>query len=593
MMAAPPHHDGLLLRARYTPMRDVIRLRLTGRLNIRGQVHAANLPQPLSELVLEVVRRTRLSRLEKSDVTRELIAHFADGLESGATVEQLRKDFGDAHQAAKLIRRAKRRNHNALQRVPRYSIYTLCALAAVYLIVAVRFFTGAPNIAHDYLIDLNAAAAAVPPEQAAWPRYRSALVEMGSMPAWPKGHTPQPGEGEWGEAERYVREHAQSIATVRQAAMLPHLGYTAAFEFHEDDRALWPWQDEDVETHPHDRLLIGVLLPHLSELRKLALLLRYEASIAAVNNDGERIVSNVAAILGIAHHSREIPTLINQLVAFAIMDLALNVVGDSLESHPHVFTDEMLTELAHMLAAALDPGPLQLDISTERLWFADLLQHMYTDNGRGNGRLTSSGLEAFALVATMNEGPFGFEVPPMLQKLASPAAGLILANRRDMQSRFEQLLTRAEAESRKPLWQHVDTVGPELAAMVEDPVQAMRYAPIAIMMPSLTRVAIQAELLTMRRDGVLAVIAMHVHHRRTGQWPQSLGELVPHLLPSVPVDRYDGRPLRYEIRDGSPVLYSIGANRHDDGGIAQQKFATKQMEGDLILWPPQRDPPVY
>jgi hypothetical protein len=81
---------------------------------------------------------------------------------------------------------------------------------------------------------------------------------------------------------------------------------------------------------------------------------------------------------------------------------------------------------------------------------------------------------------------------------------------------------------------------------------------------------------------------------------------VPTLLPAVPPDRADGQPLRYALRDGKPVLYSLGQDRDDDGGLSaggtlrgriigfgpldlnqlQMFFTSVDDDGDWILWPP-------
>src|SRR5690242_10958028 len=100
----------LLHRLRYTPIRDLVRGRLTGRLDIAGRIDRADLPAPAKDLVRRVVRKTRLGSLEKLDVADELIAHFRDGLDAGESIEQLARSFGDEARAAKLIRRAKIRN---------------------------------------------------------------------------------------------------------------------------------------------------------------------------------------------------------------------------------------------------------------------------------------------------------------------------------------------------------------------------------------------------------------------------------------------------------------------------------------------------
>lgn len=43
------------------------------------------------------------------------------------------------------------------------------------------------------------------------------------------------------------------------------------------------------------------------------------------------------------------------------------------------------------------------------------------------------------------------------------------------------------------------------------------------------------------------------------------------LPPALSIDRFDGRPLRYRLAEDGPLLYSIGADRIDDGGAAPVK----------------------
>jgi len=47
-----------------------------------------------------------------------------------------------------------------------------------------------------------------------------------------------------------------------------------------------------------------------------------------------------------------------------------------------------------------------------------------------------------------------------------------------------------------------------------------------------------------------------------GQLPDSLEALVPEYLPELPVDPYDGKPLRYD----QAKLWSVGGDLKDDGG---------------------------
>jgi len=83
-----------------------------------------------------------------------------------------------------------------------------------------------------------------------------------------------------------------------------------------------------------------------------------------------------------------------------------------------------------------------------------------------------------------------------------------------------------------------------------------------------------------------AVIAVERFTRENGRLPKTLEELVPKFLPQVPADPYDGQPLRYVVRDGEYVIYSVGKNRADDGGQGNE-----QLEPDLVF-PVQRWAPV-
>jgi len=614
MKAATSSRDAMWTRLRYTPLRDLFRLRISGRLDMARLYAEADLPQPLTQLVQHVVRRTRLSRLERADVAHELVAHFVDGLASGTPAEQLRESFGDADQAARLIRRAKRRCQSPLKKMQRYTGYALGVLALFYLIVAIRFFVGSPSITTDYLAQFNHAAASVPAEQAAWPQYRQALLMMDDEPKWEPNQQPlHPDMPQWPEMRAYLQQEAEAMDLIRHAGTMPGLGFVAGFGVSREDQQIWP----NIELHRNvDESLIGVLLPYLNEMRRMARLLHADAHRAALEGDEATVMASLIAMVGMSEQARELPTLINELVAMSLMSIAMQATVEVLVGHADVFSDASLQQLAHRLAAAHGGGTLHVEIGTERLWFYDFVQRLYTDDGDGNGRITVEGIKfldsLIALTAPPASLPLISSDYSWLAKPFLPATTLVLANRRDMVSRYEELITRAEIEGRLPLWRRIDTVNPEVQEMAASPIVHARYFPIVLLMPAFTRATITGQQATLQRDGLLTSIALILHHRRHGHWPEQLDALVPGLLPSVPVDRFDGQPLRYRVVDGSPVLYSIGGNLEDNGGtppvsgrhdvrrwyppeqVAQMKqeqrdgYPGKEI-GDWVLWPPVRD----
>jgi hypothetical protein len=67
------------------------------------------------------------------------------------------------------------------------------------------------------------------------------------------------------------------------------------------------------------------------------------------------------------------------------------------------------------------------------------------------------------------------------------------------------------------------------------------------------------------RCGVTAVAAER-YRLANLRWPKNLDELVPHYLSSVPIDPFDGQPLRYRRLDDGVLIYTVGEDRKDDGG---------------------------
>ena len=74
-----------------------------------------------------------------------------------------------------------------------------------------------------------------------------------------------------------------------------------------------------------------------------------------------------------------------------------------------------------------------------------------------------------------------------------------------------------------------------------------------------------AEATALARSSTIA-LALARHRRDRGSLPQRLEQLTPAFLPSLPVDPYSGRAFHYAPAGNAFKVYSVGANRKDDGG---------------------------
>ncbi len=82
---------------------------------------------------------------------------------------------------------------------------------------------------------------------------------------------------------------------------------------------------------------------------------------------------------------------------------------------------------------------------------------------------------------------------------------------------------------------------------------------------------------------LLTEFALREYILEHGRSPESLNELVPRYLPAVPSDPFSDRPLVYRRQADGHLLYSVGANGTDDGGVAAEWSDMLQGHGDLFL----------
>jgi hypothetical protein len=87
-----------------------------------------------------------------------------------------------------------------------------------------------------------------------------------------------------------------------------------------------------------------------------------------------------------------------------------------------------------------------------------------------------------------------------------------------------------------------------------------------------------------QRELVLAAIGLKRYQLRYGKSAPALTALVPEFLPQIPRDYMDGSPLKFRLNpDGSYLLYSVGLDGQDNGGLGEPSSAKSQT------WPAGRD----
>ena len=605
-----------------SPMRDLVRRRITGRLDLTIYPERAGLPTALADLVVRIAKKTHLRSLEKVDVARELSAHFAEGVAAGKTTDELIDHFGDIHNAVKLIRRAKKRNRS---RVIRVTVRTAgSAFAVVFFLYAsvllwYLFAVGAVNPSHDYLADVNAVAAAVPQKDRAWPVYREAFIHMGTIPQ-DVTRCEGPADYRWPQTIAFLDSHKSELEQIRLAAAMDGLGYVSGLQYNEADRPLLDPEGKNEEAHPDEHStsvipMVEILRPQLGYLNQAAQLLQLQSLQQLESGSADGVIANIRAILGIATHTGEQESLISQLVRIGIHAIAVQTADQLLAHRGESLTDEELQSLDDLFNPKLVGDLCTVNLQGERYLLLDLEQHIYTDNGHGNGRVR---LEALANV--FGEEP-SFDTSPFL---AAPFSA-VMPNRKTFHAQGEELYDAADRDLEKPMWERDHG---EMTALLDriqsTPWKQIRWSFLTMLIPGVEHALSTAGIAAMDRDAIRTTIAQFRYKVVEGHWPTDLSVLVPRYLEALPIDRFDGRPIRYKLDEqGMPVLYSVGADldddqgapAHDDDGwptndgasrwISPSRLAQLQatparnnhwsshylVDGDFILWPPLPEKP--
>jgi hypothetical protein len=584
--AAPLWH-----RLSYTRLRDMLRGRFDGSLDWRRPIADSGLPRELASVVIDTVLATHLWRREKIDVAQDLVSHFREGLAAGQSAEQLARSFGNPRQSARLIRRAKRRCRPWSWKLVRGLELALAILVVGYFLLSLRMLFDRPSVNTDYLAILNREATTVPETERAWPLYRDALLAMGvrfyatenvPLPLAVVGDA-APGDESALESASFLREHASSIESIRQAASRRGLGYvTTSTDYatmSSKDRQLYGVPANASPPEPRIasagkyRYPVVALFPSINALRCSARILAQGARHSVSEGDAHRTLADVIALFGISEQVQETPSPLGVFSADEIQSSAIRLIHDVLVTRPDLWTNDQLAQLAHR--AAVSRIDWRRGIQGDRANFYDIVQRIFTDDGNGNGRL--------ALRVTDEQNLFDFLISisgrwhgqvstlsdNRLAGWVMPAANMVVASRQQTVALYNQLTDETLEKLETPLWEQPDSprTSERIRALENEHLAEFRYM---LVFELINRFYDSWQCAVARSDGVhdglFVGIALELYHREHGKWPSSLAELSPRWLPQVPVDRINGTPLGYRIVDGRPLVYSLGVDSDDDSG---------------------------
>jgi hypothetical protein len=292
----------------------------------------------------------------------------------------------------------------------------------------------------------------------------------------------------------------------------------------------------------YQRPNFGVVPPQLAGLGRSAKLLAMDARLKAAQGDTAAALQDVQAMFVMAEHGSTDPTLIALLVSQAIDGRAVGTLEGVLN------------------AGSVSPDALAALKIDEWISYRRLLNRSFRmEEAFGQAIFCQFG-------TTWEFGVFDEDLQGAFRPL-SPLYRVFLLSE-DLEI-YRSVMGEVRTASDRPFHeaqQELDRLSAQWQAKPRGLLNAM-------IVPALVRCAEHAARADAHRG--LARLALAMLHWRTahGRFPSRLEELAPDVIAAVPRDPFDGTPLKLKQADRGLVLYSIGPDMTDDGGIPIDKEA--------------------
>ncbi|MGD1275934.1 MAG: hypothetical protein ABR964_01770 [Tepidisphaeraceae bacterium] len=317
----------------------------------------------------------------------------------------------------------------------------------------------------------------------------------------------------------FLARQTPTLALLRRAANMPACRF-----------------DEDLTTPD-----IQQLLPALNEEREAANVLELDARHELAQGHVSNAIADIDAVFKMSRHFGQRPLLVSGLIAIGTDAAAAVWLQEAL---PAVTRRE---DIAALNLQALSP--------IRRIFW----RTFQGEERYGLGLLSGVGYEEFGLAGAANQPG-----SPLVRAIGhSPLFRVLLLP--DVLDGYLQLMDGLKRATLEPYFK-----ARQQLVELEDsysPNGPHRGLFVAIMAPSMTRtiqMVAQAEATDACAEVAVAMTRYRLDH---GALPAKLEDLVPGYLDEIPLDPFDGKPLRLAVKQDQCIIYSVGPDGKDDGGI--------------------------
>ena len=597
-----------------------------------SQVDLRYLPRCAGEYIKLVIKKMRYRKQVQADVLAELASDFEEELKECTGDEQKQQiarqlidKFGDVKLLAALLRRAKKRCRPLWRKVVARTFQAVGVLILCFIFYIVWFLTGKPVITTNYVAEFNKIVRPPADESLnAAPLYIKA-VELSKETSddflllFAKNHQAVVDEKDQGRAKEVagkideffsnsnrlnLQEERQNIQDEVSGVLLQFMGkkyneltvgqrriaerwlqeHNDALELIiEGSRRPYYWRTYKSGDDNPD-VMLGVLLPNLSDFRRFAFNLRLRAWLRAEQGRYQDASDDVKSCYRFGQHLKGDKILIEQLVGIAIEALSVQTIRDILGEYE--IDSTILADLQDSFEQIVAGENFVASLKAEKLCVYDEIQRCFTEDRFGGGHLYLSRISYL----TSDYQNDVMDVETIFSPQQWPRAVKVLFAHPDKEK------TRKTADCFYDFWTklYLKTPCQIKAEVIDAEKEALEIIEgnvfLQILAPPLARVNQIAYRNKTEVYATVAVLAILRYSKDKGSFPDDLEQLISAgYLKQLPIDCFADKPLSYKKTEDSFILYSVGPNGSDEGGqySRDRKGRIKNWldNGDAIFWP--------
>lgn len=488
-----------------------------------------------------------------------------------------------------------------------------------------------PDVEVNYLLEQDKKVAAIPEEERGWPLYMKAASGINAVEffkslgasgfRYPEIISEGTTHPAWPQVEKYLNKHEEEIDAFLEGTGKPYKGFLS----HLSDPKYYQFAKQQglwlPENEKNNSLGYQVTTHRIPIIRINSQLMPAVLLLAEKENDQQRAAEIINSWLDLGMQLSESGKM-NEEEGIGSLRDSVRPFMTLLTKNPGLLADEALAQIHEKYKKAAKVKTSEYSLEQRQMLFEDYLERAFAGGTRQESYLCAKGVdllpiiykERFSGVPGMKGDYYRWMLPnpqspnSNVIKLKAELAQMGLAgstgSQQEILDKLQELITLAKEDHQLKYGDPLELkLNDALEEIAESSALCFKYWLVLQMInydyanrettefgPSLIGVSKgglkQQAYLETRMNSVLISIALERYHRENQNWPEKLEDLVPNYLDEIPEDPFDRKPMRYKLQEGKPVVYSVGIDGEDDGGVIKEILTDEQgrfnKESDLL-----------